>query len=98
MNRQLRQAPQLLEYTKQLHVRFRRQASYHNSYLALKKKGTCKKNEKNVNKKFLEVRTNETFFQKGFWPPEAKLTVNCGALRLLNCKTISFKIPFYIYI
>jgi hypothetical protein len=23
--------------------------------------------------KFLEVRTHETFFQKGFWPPEAKI-------------------------
>jgi len=27
--------------------------------------------ETTINKKFLEVRYNETFFQKGFWPPEA---------------------------
>jgi hypothetical protein len=46
------------------------------------------------NEKFLEVRYNETFLQKGFWPPEAKVIVNySGAIPL---KVPGFYAKLYI--
>jgi hypothetical protein len=34
--------------------------------------------KKSVIKSFWECETSEPFFQKGFWPPEAKVTVDLG--------------------
>jgi hypothetical protein len=59
----------------------------------VKHEGTRRKKEylNLPNEKFLGVRYNEPFFQKGFWPPEAKVAVDLG--RILGLKN---PVVFYI--